>query len=95
MKRMIAALSLILATAAAHALQPYTAGDKLAGGDLKAVMAVAEQKLAAAGFMVIGRHTPKGLPRFGTVVVTDATLSDVLKRIGGSAVIGAPIRVGV
>lgn len=95
MKRSIAALSLFLAAAAAQALQPYNAGDKLVGGDLKAAMAAAEQKLAAAGFTLIGRHTPQGLPQYGTLVVTEPGLSEALKRIGGSAIIGAPIRVGV
>ncbi len=95
MKKTIVGVALALAALSAFALQPYTAGDKLAGGDLKTAMAAAEQKLTAAGFTLLGRHTPKGLPQYGTVVVTDAGLLEALKRIGGSAIIGAPIRVGV
>ncbi|MDD5298464.1 MAG: hypothetical protein PHU46_16295 [Rhodocyclaceae bacterium] len=95
MKKTILAAALALASMAAHALQPYVAGDKVAGGDLNAAMSAAEQKLTAAGFTVIGRHLPKGLPQYGSVVVTDAGLTDAMRSIGGSAVIGAPIRVGV
>jgi hypothetical protein len=95
MKKTLIGLSLALLSLAAQALQPYVAGDKVAGGDLKAAMSAAEQKLTAAGFTVVGRHLPKGLPQYGSVVVTDAGLSSAMSAIGGSAVIGAPIRVGV
>lgn len=79
----------------ALALQPYMTAEKLAGGDLKAMMAAVEQKLTAGGFAVVGRHAPKGLPQHAVVVATDAGLSEALKGIGGTAVVGMPIRVGV
>jgi hypothetical protein len=95
MKRLIAGLALLFVALAANALQPYTTGNKVAGGDLKAAMGAAEQKLAAAGFTVIGKHFPKGLPDHASVVVTDAGLTEALKAIGGTAVVAIPIRVGV
>lgn len=95
MKKTIIGAALALTTLTAQAIQPYVAGDKVAGGDLKAAMTAAEQKLTAAGFTVVGRHLPKGLPQHGSVVVTDAGLSEAMRAIGGNAVVGVPIRVGV
>lgn len=80
----------------ALAVQPYVASDiKVAGGDLKAAMGAVEQKLTAGGFAVIGRHTLKGLPGHGSIVVTDPGLTDAIKAVGGAAVVAIPIRVGV
>ena len=95
MKKAIAGFVFAFVSLAAHALQPYVTGTKVAGGDLKAVTTAVEQKLTAAGFSVIGVHASKGLPKQATVVVTDAGLTDALKGIGGAAVVGMPIRVGV
>lgn len=95
MKKLFAGLVLFVSAMAAHALQPYVTGTKVAGGDLKAATAAVEQKLTGAGFTVLGVHAGKGLPKQATVVVTDAGLSDAVKGIGGSAIVGLPIRVGV
>lgn len=95
MKKTIIGIALTAFSLLAHALQPYVTGDKVQGGDLKAAMAAAEQKLAAAGFTVIGRHTPPGLPQYASIVVTEPGFTAVLTQIGGSAVVGLPIRVGV
>jgi hypothetical protein len=95
MKKILFGAALALFSLLAHALQPYFYGDKVAGGDLKAAMAAAEQKLTAAGFAVIGRHTPPGIPGHGVVVVTEPGLTAALTQIGGSAIVGVPIRVGV
>lgn len=95
MKRILAGVVLAVFSLLAHALQPYVAADKLSGGDLKAVMAAAEQKLAAGGFTVIGQHFPAGLPQYGVIVVTEPGFSAALTQIGGTAVVGLPIRVGV
>jgi hypothetical protein len=95
MKNLFAGVVLFLTALAAHALQPYVTGTKVAGGDLKAVTTAVEQKLTTAGFTVLGQHLSKGLPKQATVVVADAGLTDALKGIGGTAVIGMPIRVGV
>ncbi len=95
MKRWITGAACALASFAAFALQPYLSADKVAGGSLKTAMTATEQKLTAAGFTVIGRHTPTGLPDFGTIVVADGGLTAAVAQIGGSAIIGLPIRVGV
>ena len=95
MKHIMVGVWLVLTSFAAFALSPYFSGSKLAAGDLKAAMAGAEQKLTAEGFTLIGRHTPKGIPQYGVVIVTETGLTAALKQIGGTAVIGIPIRVGV
>jgi hypothetical protein len=95
MKKLIAGLALFFFALAANALQPYTTGGKVAAGDLKVAVTAVEQKLGAAGFAVLGKHFPKGLPENASVVVTDAVLTEALKAIGGSAVVAIPIRVGV
>lgn len=77
------------------ALQPYVYGTKVTGGDLAAAVAAVEQKLDGAGFTVIGRHMPKGLPKQATVVVTEPGLTEAAKAIGGTAVAAIPIRIGV
>lgn len=96
MKRYFLAVVCTLIAWSAQAVQPYVASDtKVAAGDLKAAMAAVEQKLAAGGFTVIGRHTLKGVSSHGSIVVTDAGLTDAVKAVGGAAVVAVPIRVGV
>ncbi|MCX8086661.1 MAG: hypothetical protein N3C63_07115 [Rhodocyclaceae bacterium] len=95
MKKLFFGAALALVSFFAHALQPYFYGDKVAGGDLKAVMAATEQKLSAAGFTVIGRHTPPGIPTHASLVVTEPGLTAALTQIGGAAIVAVPIRVGV
>lgn len=95
MKRFLMGIALSAYACLAFAVQPYVAGDRIAAGDLKAVMVAAEQKLIAAGFQVIGRHTPKGMPQHAALIVTDAGLVDAVKQLGGSAIVAAPIRVGL
>jgi hypothetical protein len=95
MKNFVVGAALLLVALAANALQPYTTGTKVAGGNLTTAVGAVEQKLAAAGFTVIGKHMPKGLPEHASVVVTDAGLTEALKAIGGTAVVAIPIRVGV
>ena len=95
MKRILAGVVLAVFSLLAHALQPYVTADKVTGSDLKAVMAAAEKKLTAAGFTVIGQHMPAGIPQFGAIVVTEPDFSAAMLQLGGSAVVGLPIRVGV
>lgn len=96
MKQFVIGVCLALSAFAAQALQPYVASDtKVSGGDLKNAMAAAEQKLSAGGFQVIGKHMPKGVPNHGALVVTETGVTEALKKLGGSAVVGIPIRVGV
>lgn len=95
MKKILFGALLALFSLFAHALQPYFYGDKVTGGDLKSALAAAEQKLTAAGFTVIGHHTPPGIPGHGVLVVSEPGLTAALTQIGGSAIVGVPIRVGV
>ncbi len=87
-------LLLMFVAGLAHAVQPYVTADKVAGGDLAAAMSVVEAKLTAAGFTVVGKHTPAGVAA-GTIVVTEPGLLDAVKGIGGAVIVGAPLRVGV
>jgi hypothetical protein len=96
MKRLIIGACLALSAFAVQALQPYLASDtKVSAGDLKGAMAAVEQKLTAGGFQVVGKYQPKGLPNHGSLVVTEAGVTEALKKMGGTAVLGIPIRVGV
>jgi hypothetical protein len=96
MKRFLTGLVCLLASVSAWALQPFMAADaKVAGGGVKAAMAAAEQKLTGAGFTVVGHYEPKGITNNAVIVVTDAGMVQAIKAIGGTAVIGIPIRVGV
>jgi hypothetical protein len=58
-------------------------------------MTAVTRKLQAEGFTVVGRHTPKGLNRVGTVIVTEPALLQVLGGKGAGGIAGAGIRVGV
>ena len=71
MKKMIAGVALCVASTWAMALQPYVRGVPVAGGDLTQAMQAVEQKLGAAGFSLLGRDTPRTLPGYGVVVVSD------------------------
>ena len=76
-------------------MSPYVEAPKVPAGDVKAAMAEVEKKLAAAGFDVVGRYQPKGLAQYGVVVATDPGLLGAVSAIGGTAIVAAPIRVGV
>lgn len=95
MKKMIAGVALCVASTWAMALQPYVRGVPVAGGDLTQAMQAVEQKLGAAGFSLLGRDTPRTLPGYGVVVVTDRGLTQAITQLGGDSVVGVPIRVGV
>lgn len=95
MRRLILCVVLLCAAQVALALPPYVLGTRLQPSDLASQMADVEKKLQAEGFVVVGRHTPKGLPDDGSVVVTDTAVLQALRSIGGSAIVAAGIRVGV
>ena len=95
MKRTLAVLTLLFWTPLALALSPYFHGNKVAAGDIQAVMSQVEKKLAGAGFSVIGKHAPVGLPGHGVLVVTDRDLLNAVRNMGGASIVGAPIRIGV
>lgn len=94
MKRLILCLLFVLSAPACLALAPYVQGARLPAAELGAQLAAVEQKLQAAGFTVVGRHTPKGIAA-GTVVVTDPGILEAIGRVGGSAITAAALRVGV
>lgn len=83
---------LLCACLGASALEPYVHADRQAAADLSSQMARVEQRLSAAGFTVVGRHQPAGLPDRGTVVVTDKVL---LESVRGAGIMAAPLHVGV
>jgi len=95
MKRLIAVLALILWAPLALALSPYYYGAKMPAGEVQAVLAQVETKLTKAGFSVAGKYMPSGLPGYGVLVVTDKGLLDVVRKLGGTSIVGAPIRIGV
>ena len=95
MKRVLLSVLLACFAPLSLALAPYIQGTKLAPAELGAQLNAVEAKLKEAGFAVIGRHMPKGLPQSASLVVTDAGLLQALRGVGGSAVVAAGIRVGV
>ncbi len=95
MKRFFLCLVLLMAAPACMALAPYVRGAKLPAAELPAQATAVEQKLQAAGFTVIGRHSPKGIPGNATIVVTDPGILDAIGKVGGSAITAAALRVGV
>jgi hypothetical protein len=95
MKRTLAVLALLLWAPLALALSPYFYGDKVAAGEIPAVLDQVEAKLTKAGFKVVGKHVPPGLPGYGVVVVTEPGLLAAVHKLGGVNIVGAPIRIGV
>jgi len=95
MKRILAVLALLFWTPLALALSPYFHGTKVSGGDINSVMSQVEKKLTGGGFRVIGKYSPVGLPGHGVLVATDRDLLNTVRNLGGAAIVGAPIRIGV
>lgn len=95
MKKLILWFVLLGSSQFCLALTPYFQGNKQAAADLSVQMSQVEKKLQAEGFTVIGRHTPKGIPKHGSLVVTDPAVLEAIRAIGGSAVIASGIRIGV
>ena len=77
------------------ALSPYVHGEKVECVEITACVNRVEQKLKGAGFELLGIHYPRGLEQFAVVVVTDKAWLGTIRALGGSAIIGAGIRVGV
>lgn len=95
MKKLLGALLLTVWAPLAFAITPYISGDKVSGGDVNAVMGQVEKKLAAEGFTVVGKYSPKGVSQYGVVVVTDKGMLDAIRSVGGATIVGAGVRVGV
>lgn len=95
MMRWMAMVMLWLFSAAAGAVSPYVQGDPVAGGSVQAVASAVEARLKDKGFKVVGRYFPKNLAGVGVVVATDDAILDVVGAVGGNAILGAAIRVGI
>ena len=85
----------LLIAPGASALSPYVRGDQLSCQGFPACVNSAEQKLKSAGFQILGVHYPRGLAQFAVIVVTDKAWLQTIRALGGSAIIGAGIRVGI
>jgi hypothetical protein len=95
MRKFLFALVLIGFAPLSWALSPYFQGSKVAAGEVPAVFTQVEAKLSKAGFNVVGKYAPAGLTGSGVIVVTDKGLLDVVHKLGGASIVGAPIRIGV
>lgn len=95
MRKFLVALLLLISIPSAWAISPYIYGDRVPGGDLHAVMTAVESKLTRAGFQLVGKYAPQGLPGHGVIVVTDRDLLKAIQHLGGATIVGAGIRVGV
>jgi hypothetical protein len=93
--RWISAGALFLLSASVWAVSPYIQGDSIAGGNVQAVATAVEGKLKSGGFKVIGKYFPKSLAGYGVVIATDDAMLNEVGSVGGHAVLGAAIRVGV
>jgi hypothetical protein len=76
-------------------VSPYIQGDPVAGANVQAVATAVEGKLKGGGFKVIGKYFPKTLAGYGVVIATDDAMLTEVGSVGGLAVLGAAIRVGV
>jgi hypothetical protein len=93
--RWMTAWVLLVFSASVGAVSPYIQGDPVAGGSVQAAAAAVEAKLKGSGFKVVGKYFPKSLAGYGVVIATDDAMLDEVGSVGGHAVLGAAIRVGV
>ena len=78
------------------ALPPYMQASKLPAAELSTQLSQVEKKLKSEGFTVLGKHTPKGISGYATLVVSDSDMLDVIRASGtSSSIIAAGIRIGV
>ena len=95
MSGLFALFALMLWSSLSFGMSPYFKGNNLPAADVGAVMGQVETKLQAAGFTVVGKYQPTGIPGHGVVVVTDKGMLDAIHTVGGDVIAGAGIRVGV
>jgi hypothetical protein len=93
--RWITACSLLVFSAGAWAISPYIQGNNVASGNVQAAAAAVEAKLKSGGFKVVGKYFPKTLAGYGVVIATDEAMLEEVGSVGGPAIMGAAIRVGV
>jgi hypothetical protein len=77
------------------AISPYIQGDPVTGGSVQAAATAVESRLKSSGFKVVGKYFPKALAGYGVVIATDEAMLDEVGAVGGNAILGATIRVGV
>ncbi len=95
MMRWLSAWGLLVFSASVWAVSPYVQGNSVTGGSVQAAATAVEAKLKGGGFKVVGKYFPKGLAGYGVVIATDDAMLDEVGSVGGNAVLGAAIRVGV
>lgn len=95
MMRWLSAWGLLVFSASVWAVSPYVQGNSVTGGSVQAAATAVEAKLKGGGFKVVGKYLPKGLAGYGVVIATDDAMLDEVGSVGGNAVLGAAIRVGV
>ena len=95
LRRFVGALLLAGYSLTSWAIAPYLKADSVPAGQLAAVSAAVEKKLADAGFQILGRYTPKGIASHGVVVATDPAMLAKVREMGGAHIVAAPIRIGV
>lgn len=95
MIKWISAMALLVSSASVWAVSPYIQGDAVSGGNVQGAATAVEAKLKSGGFKVVGKYFPKSLAGYGVVVATDDAMLDEVGSVGGHAVLGAAIRVGV
>jgi hypothetical protein len=93
--RWIATWVMLTLSSSVWAISPYIQGDSVTGGSAQTVATAVEGKLKKGGFKVVGKYFPKGLTGFGVVIATDDAMLDAVGSVGGEAVLGAAIRIGV
>jgi len=93
--RTVAVISLLLVSGVASAISPYFYGDKVNGDGTQTIASAVEAKLKGAGFKVVGKYFPKKLPSHGVIIVTDDAVLSEIGELGGEAILGSAIRVGV
>lgn len=94
-QRWIAGAVLCLFAVSASAISPYIQGDPVAAGSVQAVAAAVEAKLRNEGFKIAGRYFPGSLAGYGVVIATDDAMLSEVGAVGGHAVLGSAIRIGV
>lgn len=93
--RRISMWALFFFSASAWAIAPYIQGDPVTGGSAQAAATAVEAKLKNGGFKVIGKYFPKETTEYGVVIATDDAMLKEVESVGGPAVLGAAIRIGV
>jgi len=93
--RWIATWAMLTLSSSVWAISPYIQGDPVAAGSPQSVATAVEGKLKKGGFKVVGKYFPKGLTGFGVVIATDDEMLDAVGSVGGEAVLGSAIRIGV